>query len=78
LLCRRLGRLNKDRIEPGDIEEGLKAAHQIGDDTLMKAAGRRPVEAAFTHGSAQRMTWLRKGIETADEDQCDTFSDLRQ
>jgi len=71
--------LNKDRIEPGDIEEGLKAAHQIGDDTLMKAAGRRPVEAAFTHGSsAQRMTWLRKGIETADEDQCDTFSDLRQ
>ncbi|KAJ8139031.1 hypothetical protein OY671_007757 [Metschnikowia pulcherrima] len=71
--------LNKDRIEPGDIEEGSKAAHQIGDDTSMKAAGRRPVEAAFTHGSAaQRMTWSRKGIETADEDQCDTFSDLRQ
>ena len=69
---------NKDRIEPGDIEEGLNAAHQIGDDTLMKAAGRRPVEAAFTHGSsAQRMQWLRRGLESGNEDDCDTFSDLR-
>lgn len=67
--------LNKDRIEPGDIEEGLNAAHQIGDDTLMKAAGRRPVEAAFTHGSsAQRMEWLRRGLESGNEDACDTFS----
>jgi predicted metalloprotease len=70
---------NRDRIEPGDIEEGLNAAHQIGDDTLMKAAGRRPVEEAFTHGtSAQRMEWLRKGIETGNEDACDTFSELRR
>ncbi|MCW1384168.1 neutral zinc metallopeptidase [Novosphingobium sp. KCTC 2891] len=68
---------NRDRIEPGDLEEGLRAAHQIGDDTLMKAAGRRPVEAAFTHGSAaQRMTWLRKGLDTGNEDQCDTFADM--
>ncbi len=70
---------NKDRIEPGDIEEGLNAAHQIGDDTLMKAAGRRPVEAAFTHGSsAQRMEWLRRGLETGNEDACDTFSSLKR
>ncbi|WP_338466023.1 neutral zinc metallopeptidase [Novosphingobium sp. ZN18A2] len=69
---------NRSRIEPGDIEEGMTAAHQIGDDVLMKAAGRRPVESAFTHGSAaQRMKWLRTGIETGDEDKCDTFSDLR-
>lgn len=69
---------NRDRIEPGDIEEGLNAAHAIGDDTLMKQAGRRPVEAAFTHGtSAQRKEWLRKGLETGDDDQCDTFADLR-
>jgi len=68
---------NRDRLEPGDMESGLNAAHQIGDDTLMKAAGRRPVEASFTHGSsAQRTTWLRKGLETGDEDQCDTFADL--
>lgn len=70
---------NKDRIEPGDMEEGLNAAHSIGDDTLMKSAGRRPVEAAFTHGSsAQRMQWLRKGLETGNEDACDTFADLRR
>ena len=70
---------NRDRIEAGDIEEGMRAAHQIGDDTLMKAAGRRPVEDAFTHGSAaQRMQWLRTGLETADEDQCDTFASAKR
>jgi uncharacterized protein len=68
---------NRDRIEPGDIEEGLNAAHAIGDDTLMKNAGRRPVEASFTHGtSAQRAEWLRRGLETGDEDACDTFAGL--
>ncbi len=66
---------NRDRLDPGDMESGLKAAHQIGDDTLMKGAGRRPVEASFTHGSsAQRMAWLRKGLETGNEDACDTFN----
>ena len=71
--------LNKDRIEAGDLEEGLTAAHAVGDDTLMEQAGRRPVEAAFTHGSsAQRMKWLRIGLETGDEDKCDTFADLRR
>lgn len=69
---------NRDKIEPGDIEEGLTAAHAIGDDTLMRNAGRRPVEAAFTHGSSeQRMAWLRKGLETGNEDACDTFAELR-
>jgi len=67
---------NKDRMDPGDMESGLNAAHQIGDDTLMKNAGRNPQEAAFTHGSsAQRMAWLRKGLETGNEDACDTFAD---
>lgn len=67
---------NKDRIEPGDIEEGLRAAHQIGDDTLMASAGRTPVESGFTHGSsAQRVAWLRKGLETGNEDSCDTFAE---
>lgn len=66
---------NRDRIEPGDMEEGLNAAHSIGDDTLMKNAGRRPVEEAFTHGSSeQRMEWLRKGMESGDENNCDTFA----
>jgi predicted metalloprotease len=70
---------NKDRLEAGDMESGLNAAHQIGDDTLMRAAGRHPAEASFTHGSsAQRMEWLRKGMETGNEDACDTFSDIRK
>ena len=70
---------NRNVIEPGDIEEGLNAAHQIGDDTLMANAGRRPVEASFTHGSsAQRVEWLRRGLESGNEDDCDTFADLRR
>lgn len=70
---------NSDRIEAGDIEEGLNAAHSIGDDALMKAAGRRPVEASFTHGSsAQRMEWLRRGLESGNEDACDTFTEIRR
>ena len=58
-------------------EHPRAAAHSIVDDTLMRSAGRRPVEASFTHGSsAQRMQWLRKGLETGNEDACDTFADL--
>lgn len=70
---------NRDRLEPGDMESGLNAAHQIGDDTLMKNAGQRPSPEAFTHGSsAQRMEWLRKGLQSGNEDECDTFADLKR
>ena len=62
-------------MEAGDLEEGMRAAEAIGDDTLQKAAGRRPVPESFTHGSGeQRMVWLRKGLSTGDPAQCDTFS----
>lgn len=61
-------------MEAGDLEEGMKAAQAIGDDTLQKAAGRRPVPESFTHGtSEQRMSWLRKGLDSGDPAQCDTF-----
>jgi len=61
-------------MESGDLEEGMKAAQAIGDDTLQKAAGRRPVPESFTHGtSEQRMIWLRKGLDSGDPAQCDTF-----
>ena len=67
---------NADRMEPGDVEEGLNAAHAIGDDTLMRGAGQRPVESMFTHGSSeQRMAWLRKGLQTGNASACDTFAD---
>ena len=66
---------NADRMEPGDVEEGLNAAHAIGDDTLMRGAGQRPVESMFTHGSSeQRMAWLRKGMQTGSPSSCDTFA----
>lgn len=66
---------NANRMEPGDVEEGLNAAHAIGDDTLMRGAGQRPVESMFTHGSSeQRKAWLRKGMQTGDPASCDTFA----
>ncbi|MCW3848565.1 neutral zinc metallopeptidase [Sphingomonas sp. LB-2] len=66
---------NRDRIEPGDIEEGMTAANAIGDDTLQQEAQGRVTPENFTHGtSAQRMKWLRTGLESGDPDKCDTFS----
>lgn len=61
-------------IEPGDIEEAMRAANAIGDDALMKSAGQRPVPESFTHGtSEQRMTWLRRGLQSGDPRQCNAF-----
>ena len=66
---------NRDRLEPGDVEEGLTAAHAIGDDTLQREAGGAVVPDSFTHGTSdQRMRWLRRGLESGDPAQCDTFS----
>lgn len=65
---------NKNRLEAGDIEEGMRAANAIGDDTLQRQAQGTVVPESFTHGtSAQRMAWLRRGLETGDPAQCDTF-----
>jgi predicted metalloprotease len=62
-------------LEPGDAEEGLRAAAAIGDDTLQREAQGRVVPDSFTHGtSAQRVKWLRRGLESGDPAQCDTFS----
>ncbi|WP_066553862.1 KPN_02809 family neutral zinc metallopeptidase [Croceicoccus bisphenolivorans] len=67
---------NPQLIEPGDIEEGLTAASAIGDDKLTQG---RVSPDNFTHGtSQQRMQWLQKGLRTGDEDQCDTFADVRR
>ena len=65
----------KNVLEPGDLEEALRAANAIGDDTLQKQARGRVVPDSFTHGtSAQRVRWFRKGFETGDMKQGDTFS----
>lgn len=66
---------NRDRMDPGDLEEGMTAAHAIGDDTLQKEAQGRVVPDSFTHGtSAERAAWLKRGLESGDPAQCDTFS----
>ncbi len=70
---------NRNLIDAGDLEEGMTAANAIGDDTLMRNSGQSVNQESFTHGSsAQRMEWLRKGLQSGDEDQCDTFADLRR
>lgn len=70
--------INADRIEPGDIEEGMQAANAIGDDRLMQQAGRAPVESMFTHGtSAQRMEALQRGIRSKDPNACNYLKNLQ-
>jgi predicted metalloprotease len=63
------------RLEPGDIESALRAASQIGDDTLQRRARGTVVPETFTHGtSAQRVSWFKRGIDSGQIDACDTFS----
>ncbi|MBA3525424.1 MAG: neutral zinc metallopeptidase [Sphingomonas sp.] len=58
-------------LEPGDIEEGMRAAEAIGDDTLQRQAQGRVVPESFTHGSAaQRMEALRRGLQSGDPASC--------
>lgn len=65
-------------IERGDIEEAMNAAAQIGDDTLQREAGRRPMPDSFTHGtSEQRMRWFQTGQQTGKVASCDTFRAAR-
>jgi predicted metalloprotease len=62
-------------LEEGDIEEAMNAASSVGDDRLQQQANGRIVPDAFTHGtSAQRMYWFKKGYQTGDMDEGDTFN----
>jgi predicted metalloprotease len=62
-------------LESGDIEEGLNAASAIGDDRLQKRSQGYVVPESFTHGSSeQRVRWFKRGLDTADMNQCDTFN----
>jgi predicted metalloprotease len=64
----------KVSLNPNDIEDGLRAAAAVGDDTLQRKAQGRVVPDTFTHGSsAQRVRWFRKGATTGNPDACDTF-----
>jgi len=62
------------RLEQGDVETALNAASQIGDDTLQKRSRGTVVPESFTHGtSAQRVSWFKRGIDSGDLKNCDTF-----
>jgi len=62
-------------LEPGDIEEAMKAAAAVGDDNIQRQTQGTVVPDAFTHGtSQQRMQWFRKGYETGSVQACDTFA----
>jgi len=61
-------------LEPGDAEEGLRAAAAIGDDRLQRQSQGRVAPESFTHGSSeQRVSWLRRGLDSGRMEECDTF-----
>lgn len=65
----------RNLLEQGDVEEGMKAAAAIGDDHIQKMSRGRVSPESFTHGSsAQRMEWLKRGLSTGDVSSCNTFS----
>jgi predicted metalloprotease len=62
-------------LEAGDLEAGLNAASQIGDDRLQMRARGYVSPESFTHGSAaQRSRWFRRGLESGSTKSCDTFN----
>jgi len=66
---------SRNIMEEGDIEEGLNAASAIGDDRLQKRSQGYVVPESFTHGSSeQRVRWFKRGFDTGDLANCDTFS----
>jgi len=65
----------RNLLEPGDVEEGLRAAAAVGDDNIQRAARGYVVPDAFTHGSAaQRQRWFKQGMSTGDPRTCNTFA----
>jgi len=68
---------NQDQLEEGDIEEALSAANAVGDDAIQEKVQGHANQETFTHGtSAQRMYWFKKGYQTGDVNQGDTFKEL--
>lgn len=67
------GHHQREILEPGDVEEGLRAAAAIGDDVLQKKSQGHVAPESWTHGSAEmRVRWLRRGLETGELSSCDT------
>jgi predicted metalloprotease len=65
----------RNLLDPGDMEQGLRAAAAVGDDNIQKQMGGRVVPEGFTHGSAaQRTSWFKRGFDTGDMRNCNTFA----
>ena len=72
------GNFNQQYLDPGDIEEGLRAAAAIGDDMIQKQAQGYVAPESWTHGSAEmRVRWLKLGLQSGDPASCDTFKASR-
>jgi predicted metalloprotease len=68
------GNFNQQYLDPGDIEEGLRAAAAIGDDMIQKQSQGYVAPESWTHGSAEmRVRWLKQGLQSGDPASCDTF-----
>jgi predicted metalloprotease len=68
----------RGRLDPGDVEQGLRAAAAVGDDRIQRQTTGRVRPESFTHGTAeQRSSWFRKGYENASLAACDTFGEGR-
>jgi len=69
---------SRNIVEAGDIEAALRAASSIGDDRIQRQTQGHVVPESFTHGSSQqRVSWFKRGIETGDFEQCNTFKTER-
>jgi predicted metalloprotease len=65
-------------LENGDLQEALDTAAAIGDDRLQRQSQGRVVPDSFTHGtSKQRYTWFRRGFDSGNPQQCNTFAEMR-
>jgi predicted metalloprotease len=65
----------RNLLDPGDVEEGIRAASAVGDDTIQKRMQGHVVPDAFTHGTAaQRTQWFRTGLQSGDPRSCNTFA----
>jgi predicted metalloprotease len=68
------GHFNKAALDPGDVEEGLRAAAAIGDDMMQQQSQGYVAPESWTHGSSEmRVRWLKQGLQAGDPAACDTF-----
>ncbi|CAN5657794.1 neutral zinc metallopeptidase [soil metagenome] len=68
---------DRQQLEPGEITEALEAAAAVGDDRIQQQTQGRVDPESWTHGSSdQRVSWFRRGFDTGDPRQCDTFAEL--